>query len=1034
MFLSATMTRPAYSTYVFLVGFFALRIAAAADHHPPSFAQFTRSNGLASNIVAGVAKDARGFLWLATPDGMQRFDGTTFQTFRYSPSEAKVFRGVNYLSCFAMDSNRILFFEFSGRIDQYNYRTGLVENYSHRAGLDSIEAVSAFRDSQGRLWIATRKGVARMDNAGRIMKEFHISSDMPAEIHDNQVNCIREDHSGRLWLAMYTKGIFLFDPATERFTAPLKHSLKNIQVHELSFTSDRRTVWAATGGNGVLKIDAASFRMWNITSSLPAPLNAMKSVPSIHVYKDSVVWIGTLNGIVQYFIKKRSALLHTNDPHQSVSLSNNTVLFISDFRDDILWFGTQKGLNKLSVVPERFRRIYHDPRDPASLSTNAVNHQCEDPEGNLWFATARGISIRSAAGGPFYHYALSHSGDAIAIHLAVDPDRNVWISTWESGLMRTKIPRGFVPGDPLRFEVILASQFMKKTIVDASGDILAVSWGGGIHIIPANERNARRPNEQTVRKGTTSGLSSNHIADICPDGKGMYWISTGNGLQLWNRSKGTFRTFYADTADREQPINRSTYIAKDSTNTIWVGTQGGLVSIEPRDSGEPRLRIHLRKEGLFVYQLQADTGRTLWFGAPHSQLYEFNTVNGETRIYDLTYEMNGYEFNFGHSGTQKNGDVAFCGTDGVLQFTPGTLRSSSAEPTLVRTSIMIEESPLQGDMDHSSISRLETSYDRNTLSISYAALNYEHPERVRYEYQLEGTNGGWVTVGNRTMVTFANLSPGSYRFRVRAANDNRSWSTEAEPLSIVVTPPWWETIPFRFSVAVLIALMSVFVVRRKISQLKQEQERQQQFSKQLIDSQEAERKRIATELHDGIGQNLLIISNTLQLFLTAKRKKKEDVITATELTKETVREIRAISSNLHPHQLERLGLKRALLSMVESAGKTSRTKFSVSIDDGVSRNGPQHEIHLFRIIQEIVNNIIKHAQASEAEIALTRTNSDILITARDNGKGFDQHGNISDGLGMTSLKERTRLLNGTISIRSAADKGTEIIITIPLHG
>ncbi len=231
----------------------------------------------------------------------------------------------------------------------------------------------------------------------------------------------------------------------------------------------------------------------------------------------------------------------------------------------------------------------------------------------------------------------------------------------------------------------------------------------------------------------------------------------------------------------------------------------------------------------------------------------------------------------------------------------------------------------------------------------------------------------------------------------------------------------------------MIVLLAVYIVRRKFTQLKQQQEQQQQFSKLLIDSQEAERKRIATELHDGIGQNLLIISNTLQLFLTAKRKKKEDVITATELTKETVREIRAISSNLHPHQLERLGLKRALLSMVESAGKTSRTKFSVTVDDGLSRNDPQHEIHLFRIIQEIVNNIIKHAQASDAEIALTRTNSDILITARDNGKGFDQHGNISDGLGMTSLKERTRLLNGTISIRSAADKGTEITITIPLH-
>jgi signal transduction histidine kinase/ligand-binding sensor domain-containing protein len=1025
--------RHIFRSFVILSLFLAVGTAAATDHHSPSFVQYTRTDGLASNIVAGAAKDARGFLWIATPDGIQRFDGTTFQTFRYTPSEAAELRGVNYLSCFAMDSNRILFFEFSGRIDQYNYRTGRVENFSRLAGLDSIGAVSAFRDSRGRLWIATRNGVALIDDTGRLGKEYIIAKDLPDETQDNQVNLIREDFSGRLWLAMYGKGIFLFDPVEHRFSAPLKRSLYDVQVHDLSFSSDRRTVWAATGGNGVLKIDAATFRMTNITASLPAPLSAMKAVPSIHLYKDSVVWIGTLNGTIEYSIAERSAILHTNDPHQTASLSNNMVLFIAGFRDELLWFGTQKGLNKLSVAPSRFRRTYHDPNDITSLSTNAVNHQWEDPDGNQWFATARGLSIRSAAG-RFYPYALSPSGDAIAIHIADDPDRNIWIGTWGSGLMRTKIPRGFVPGDPLTFEMILGSQFIKKTIVDASGDIIAVSWGGGIHSISKKERSAPRPHVWTLRKGLESGLSSNHIADICPDGKGTYWISTGNGLQYWDRIMGTFRTFYADTADKEQPINRPTYIAKDSLGTVWVGTQGGLVSIDAREHGLPHLRIRLRQEGMFVYQPQIDTGSTLWFGAPHSQLIEFNTHNGETRIYDLTNEMNGYEFNFGHSSILRNGSVAMCGTDGVLQFTPGTLRSVSAVPTLYRTSIMIEGTLLQAGMDHSCVTQLETSFDRSSLSISYAALNFEHPERVRYEYQLEGTNGGWVPAGNRTAVAFANLSPGSYRFRVRASNDNRSWSTEAEPLSIVVTPPWWETPLVRFSAAVVIALLSVLVVQRKFRQLKQEQERQQQFSKQLIDSQEAERKRIASELHDGIGQNLLIISNTLQMYLGAKRKKNEEIEQVTELTKETVREIRTISSNLHPHQLERLGLNRALRSMVESAGKGSGIAWSVTIQEGVVLRRADQEIHIYRIVQEIVNNIVKHSGASSAGIAFTATNSHIQITAQDNGKGFTVHAPGSDGFGMTSLKERTRLLNGTLTVVSSPGSGTQLTITLPNNG
>lgn len=1034
MSLSITMMRNAYWSAAVLIGFLAVRTVAAADQHHLSFVQYTRTDGLASNIVAGGAKDARGFLWIASPDGMQRFDGTTFHSFRYTPSEATVFRGVNYLSCFAMDSNRILFFEFSGRIDQYNYRTGRVENFSRWSGLDSIGAVSAFRDSRGRLWIATRNGLARMDGSGRLVKEFRVSSDLPNEAQDNQVNLIREDFSGRLWLAMYGKGIFLFDPASSRFSAPLKRSLHDVQVHDLSFSSDRRTVWAATGGEGVLRIDAASFRTTNITASLPAPLSAMKAVPSIHLFKDSIVWIGTLNGTMEYSIQDRTVRLHTNDPQQTASLSNNMVLFITDFGDEILWFGTLKGLNKLLGAPARFRRIFHDPHDPFSLSTNAVNHQWEDPDGNLWFATARGISIRSALTGRFHHYALTRSGDAIAIHIANDPDGNVWIGTWGGGLLRTKVRPGFVPGDPLRFEVILASQFIKRTIVDASGDILVVSWGGGILRIPKNERNASRPHVLTLRKSTVSGLSSNHIADICPVGKGMYWISTGNGLQYWDRNKGTFRTFYADSSDKEQPINRPTYIAKDPLGTVWVGTQGGLVSIDMRENELPQVHIRLRQEGLFVYQLQIDTGGTVWFGAPHSQLFEFNTRNDETRIYDLTHEMNGFEFNFGHSSAQRNSTIALCGTDGVLQFTPGTLRSVSAVPTLFRTSIMIEGTPLQGGMDHSCITRMETSFDRNSFSISFAALNFEHPERVRYEYQLEGTSGGWVPVENRTAVTFANLSPGSYRFRVRASNDNRSWSTEAMPLEILVTPPWWETTSVRFSAAVVIGLISMLVVQRKFRQLKQEQERQQHFSRQLIDSQEAERKRIASELHDGIGQNLLIISNALQMYLGAKRKKKEDIEQVTELTRETVREIRNISSNLHPHQLERLGLNRAIRSMAEHAAKTSTVRIAVTITEELKLRHPQDEIHLFRIIQETVNNILKHSGATEAEITVTTTPLHLQIMVRDNGKGFTMEDQRTDGLGMISLKERTRLLHGTLTVVSSPGAGTQLTFIIPNHG
>lgn len=1011
-----------------------------AREHRSVFAQFTTRSGLSSNIITGAARDSNGFIWISTPNGIQRFNGSVFQRFPYDTASFSSL-STNYSSCFSLDANRILFFETSGRIDFYDYRTGRIENFSGTYGFDSIDCISGYRDSRGRVWFATHNGIVLMNSSGYGGKEFRISEGLKDEPNDNRVNSIREDANGRLWLAMFSKGIFLFDPDGKTFLSPMKHSLYLLQVHDLSVADNGRSVWAATGGEGVLRIDAATFTIERISRRFPRPLSTMMAIPSIHVYKDSIIWIGTLNGLIEYEPATARTVLHMNDPNRSSSISNNTIQFIDDFDGDLCWFGTQKGLNSFSVAPPRFRRIARDPAEKNTLPTNSVNGVWEDAHGNEWYSTSVGLSVRDRSG-RMYHYALAPNRDVNVIHCAPDRDKNLWIATWGNGLIRTRIPSEYSPGDALRFESFTAtagtntvtSNYFKKVIADPSGDIIAISWGGGINIISNIQRNARKPFVQSFRRGNSSGPMSDYIGDICSGTEGIYWLSFGNGLQRWDRRKNSFSTILADPSRPDDPVNASTYIAKDSNGTLWVGTPSGLFSIDSGTAEHSRLNPRLNRKNLFCYQPVIDRDGSIWFGAPHSLLVQFIPGSNEERRYDLTYELNGYEFNFGYSSLLKNGDLLFSGSDGFLRFSPKSFSQQQSVPRLVVTDISIpgiNDRPLG---DASGVRTLTLPYDRNSITITFSALIFDHPERVHYQYLLEGTSAGWIATEKRTTVSFANLSPGEYVFRVRASGDDGSWLTEGAPLTLTILPPFWATMLFRISVVASIVLMAVWYVRRTVKGLRQEQERQQNVAKQLIDSQESERKRIATELHDGIGQNLLIISNTLQLFLSAKRKKKEDIITATEMAKETVREIRAISSNLHPHQLERLGLKRAVLSMVETAGKTTGTKFSVSVDDGLSLKDPQTEIHLFRIIQEAVNNIIKHAQASTAEIALTRTNSDILFIARDNGKGFDIREDGSDGLGMTSLKERTRLLNGSISIRSAAGKGTEITITIPLNG
>ncbi|MCK9409544.1 MAG: histidine kinase [Bacteroidetes bacterium] len=1017
-------------------------ISAEQDLVPRFFEQITTRNGLVSNTVAHIVKDAKGFLWICTNNGIQRYDGLSFQKFSINRADSASLPGSNYSFGFVLDTFRILFFEFSGTIASYDYRTGTLTNFSRSAGIDSINAISAFRDSRNSIWIATTDGLLKFDSTGQFLRHVQIVSSLPQERSDNIVNSIREDAYGKLWLAMYGKGIFLFDPVAERFSAPMKRSLYNIQIHDLIFSSDKRTVWAASGGKGILKIDPKTFHITYVSHSLPQSLSSLQSVPSIHLYRDSILWIGTVNGLIEYSLADRRAELHQNNSENASTISNNTIVCIAGFDDGLLWFGTQKGLNKLSVRPPRFSTITRDPSRKNPLPTNSINSLWMDDQGNTWYNSTKGIAIRSRGNSGMFHYPLSALHDVSVVDIHLDADRNLWIGTWGEGLFRTRVPKEFSPGDRLVFDHLASSEqtdpmhsnFTRSIVADQDGNILISTWGGGISIVPNDQRNARSPQFRSIRKDTISGLCSDYIGVICEDSAGYFWIATGNGLQRWDRKNNRFTTFRVDTVNKENKLNNPTYIVRGVGNSLWVGTWFGIVNIQFSTDGRPILRKQIVDPRFFAYQLIVDNENNLWFGTSQSLLHQFDPHKSELRTYDLSHEMNGYEFSFGDAFKDNSGKLYFTGSDGVLTFDPVQFHTQGIVPRVYLTSIAVEGLPFQPSVDVSELHRIDLPYDQNDLTINFAALHFERPDGIRYEYILEGASGGWISIVNRTAVSFANLSPGEYRFRVRATNDDRSWTVEAHLLSINISPPFWETFLFRSAVVLGMFFTVFLLVRRRFAALKLEQQRQQQFSKLLIDSQESERKRIASELHDGIGQNMLIISNMLQMLLAAKRKTRDDITAAMELTKETVREIRMISSNLHPHQLERLGLKRALQSMVETAAKATTIQFSIAVQDGVNLRDAQEEIHVYRIVQEIVNNIVKHSGATSADIAITAVNSHIHITARDNGKGFDFRDGTSEGLGMTSLKERTRVLNGTIQIRSSAGTGTDITVTIPLNG
>jgi signal transduction histidine kinase len=283
---------------------------------------------------------------------------------------------------------------------------------------------------------------------------------------------------------------------------------------------------------------------------------------------------------------------------------------------------------------------------------------------------------------------------------------------------------------------------------------------------------------------------------------------------------------------------------------------------------------------------------------------------------------------------------------------------------------------------------------------------------------------------------FPYLPPGNYTFRVIAANSDGVWNNEGAMLEIFVATPFYRAWWFMALVTLSLAGMALFVYQRRFAAMRARQAEQEAFSRQLIESQEAERKRIAAELHDSLGQNLLIVKNWALVGLNtlgSENPAREHLSEISETTSLALDEVREIAHNLRPYQLERLGLTNTLEFMMRQVRNSCDLEFTVELENVDGLLAPESEINLYRIVQELINNVIKHSDATEAWLSVKRTDYGAQIICRDNGKGFDPATaakSRNSGMGLSGLAERVRLLGGHHTIESAPGKGTMVSVAV----
>ena len=955
------------------------------------FDSWTTEDGLPQNSVNAILQTRDGYLWLGTFGGLARFDGVKFTIFNTGNTPGLKSNRILSL-CEARDGRLWLGTE-TGEV--MSFKDGVGQTYTTGDGLPGGYVWALHEDRDGTLWAGTLKGLARFQD-GRFTV-YTTRDGLP----DDQIWAIHEDQGGRLWL-LTDGGLVEFDG--EKFTTyrPPAGLAKGLWVP----SSARREggLWIGTRG-GVARFSDGNF------SSYPNPASTPEwKMRTMMEDREGTVWIS-------YF--EPNIIYRFNNGTFSVYQMTSGGGVIRSMYEDLegnLWMGSDgDGLIRLKK-----RRLTTYTTDDG-LPSDSVRTITDDGAGGVWIATNSGLAHWQAE--RFTTYTdrdgmLSYDLFALCRGRA----GSLWIGS-NYGLTQFKDGR---------FINYTASQGLSNpNVYSVAEDREGTLWVGTLVGL-----NRLRDGKFTVYT-QADGLVHDDVRFIMQARDGALWLGTTGGMS--RLQDGVF-TNYTTRHGLSNDYVRA--IFEEPDGTLWLGTYGGGLN-RLKDG---RFTPITTKDGLFddfISRILEDEHGHLWllgnrgiFRVNRQELNDF--AEGRTSsITSTSYGVaDGMKSSEGNGGFQPagwrtaDGKLWFPTIKGMVCIDP--TKMNRLPPPVHIEGVTVDRAALPAGQT------VEINPGQGNLKIQYTGLSFSRPEQVKFKYQLVGLDEAWVDAGTRRTAYYSHLPPGSYTFKVIAENGDGAWSETAATISIVVRPPFWRTWWFISLCALCVAGVAFGVYRLRIAHLKRRHAAQEEFSRRLINAHESERRRIAAELHDGLGQSLAMIKNravfgahTVSDLETAK----EQFTSISAQSAHAISEVREIAHNLRPYLLDRLGLTKALRSMLNKVADTHAIKLIADIDDVDGLFSSEAEMSIYRIIQESLNNILKHSGATEAEVAVKKSERFVRITIEDKGRGFDL-GAPGDadasrrGFGLLGMTERVRMLGGTQTIQSAPGQGT--IITIRL--
>ena len=963
---------------------------------------------LSENWIWSIYEDSSGYLWVATfGGGACRFDpkAERFVTFRHEPAISGSLSHDTVWSFYETPHGTIWIGANDG-LNKLDPETGSFSYYK-----PSTAAPNVFRivpGAPGFLWVLTPDGLHSFDIRHETF-EHYPANEASASGLGSVIRSLAKGRSGLFWLGTTDTGLNRFDARTKTVIRYKHHTKAPGRGPASNFISavyedSRSVVWAGTRKHGLslLKFDGEDLRQVQNVIHDPFDATSLSHNYIFSIYESPAgqVWVGTRDGLNRFDRYNQKFSLYQASTNQGNGLSHNNVLpiFASRKSKGVVWVGTYDGLNKLDQKTGRITQYKSDPRKPdGSLSSSYILSLHEDRSGRLWVGTRGGltrVSVDAAGKERFTSYRYN-------------------------------------PGD----EKSLSNDAVHCIYQDRSGILWVGTGGGGLcRFDEQNETFARIPHDAA----RTDRLNDPFVFALLEDRTGCFWVGTAaDGLNLLDRQNGSVRHYRHDPANRfSLSNNRVLCMTETRSGDIWVGTAAGLnklVSPTTPDGNFSFIQFH-EADGLpneVIYGILEDDAGHLWMSTNRGLAKVTPGPDGlKVRTYTKADGLQSYEFNHNASHKDSDGRMYFGGVNGLNVFHPDSVKDNPYIPPVVIT----DYSVLNVTRPFSEKTEIVLTYHDYFFSFQFAALNYTMPEKNQYAYMMEGFDHDWIYCGSRRFASYTNLDPGSYRFRVKASNNDGIWNEEGTSIKVTITPPPWQTW-WAYVLYILAFLGSIGgFVRHKVRSAAKAVAAEAAIEHAKMEERERVRRNSAADFHDEAGHLITKITLFLEL---AKRKVGPDFNIAEYLGK-IEENTKALSSGMRDFiwglDPEKDTLHDTLLRLSDFGGNLfqhSEIRFqAMGLDPAfkqVDLSIDQRRSIMF-IFKEAMNNCLKYSQAHSSYLQVDLSRAKLTILFTDDGTGFEPM-NPTQSYGLKNMVARAEKVGARLDIATAIGSGTQIRFT-----